>query len=125
MRIRCGLNWLRRDATEASVSIIRMVSELCLLYIFVSTVKTLTENYHVISISGLMVFILISKCCYLCWEMNLSLPCLMPALANTAGIPLLTLLAYQRQSLMRRQQFSFRGDSECPKIVTVFWYESA
>jgi hypothetical protein len=63
MRIRCGLNWLRRDGDEASVSIIRMLGELCLLYILVSTVKTLTMNYYIISISGLMVFILISKCC--------------------------------------------------------------
>jgi len=87
MRIRCGLNWLRRDAAEVSLSIIGMVSELCLWCIFVATVKTLTMNYLVISISGLMVCFVISKCCYLCWEMNLSLPCLMQALTNTTGIP--------------------------------------
>jgi hypothetical protein len=87
MRVRCGLNWLGRDADEASVSIIRMLGELCLLYVLVSTVKAPTMNYHIISISGLMVFILISKCCHLCWEMNLSLPCLMQALTNTIGIP--------------------------------------
>jgi len=86
MRIRCGLNWLTRDAAEASVSIIRTVSELCLWYMFVATVKTLTMNYLIISISGLMVFFVISKCCYICWEMNLSLPCLMQALTDTAGM---------------------------------------
>jgi hypothetical protein len=85
--IRCGLNWLRRDAAEVSVSIIRMVSELCLLYIFVSTLKIEVTNYLVISISGLMVLIVISKCCYLCWKMNLSVPCLMQALTITTGIP--------------------------------------
>jgi len=59
MRIMCGLNWLRRDAGEACVSINRMVSELCLLYIFVSTVQMLATNCLVIRISGLMVFIVI------------------------------------------------------------------
>jgi hypothetical protein len=112
MRIRCGLNWLRRDAAEASVSIIRMVSELCLWYIFASTLKTLTTNYLVISISRVMVFIVISKCCYLCWEMNLSLPCVMQALTNTTGI--------SRTFNDEKTNFSFRGDCECPKIVSLF-----
>jgi len=44
MGIRCGLNWLRGDAAEASVSIIRMVSEMCLWYIFVATVKTMGDH---------------------------------------------------------------------------------
>jgi len=67
-------------------------------------------NYLVISISGLMVFIVISKCCYLCWEMNLFLSCLMLA------------LAYRGHSMMRRQKFSviYNKPTRCNSGSIVF-----